>query len=255
MTSPTSPDCSLCSEPLMKSLVSTDCGHVFHANCISGAIELNPYCPICEKPLNNRNLIPLSFEVTSTNNEPIPKNNRITEAMLSRNELLMIQAQNDAEMTSLRLEIEGLQHKNTANKKILATIEKSMNKTQESTLKKIERIESLILKLQEENKKKDEMIMKIESKQQQNTKQLSTPEPLNTSKIISENPSSEPKKNPKRRLISSKPTANLKPVLEKYENQIEKPNASGLGQPKRANPVSIGELETLLSSNVVLKKI
>ena len=48
--------CSICLEPLGKSVFIVDCGHPFHENCIATATQQKHLCPMCRNKISNRNI-------------------------------------------------------------------------------------------------------------------------------------------------------------------------------------------------------
>ena len=52
--------CSICLERLNFSydvISATECGHIFHNNCLTQWISENPNCPECRKQINSRNIV------------------------------------------------------------------------------------------------------------------------------------------------------------------------------------------------------
>ncbi len=60
----TIPICSICIDELLKELVITPCGHVFHTLCIYD-LEYRKECPKCKLEINFDNIKPICMEIES----------------------------------------------------------------------------------------------------------------------------------------------------------------------------------------------
>lgn len=62
------PKCSICHEDLRSNLVlSHNCGHVFHSECMSIQFQVNQSCPLCRKKIQKLS-IPMLYELTENSN-------------------------------------------------------------------------------------------------------------------------------------------------------------------------------------------
>ncbi|CRK90619.1 CLUMA_CG004321, isoform A [Clunio marinus] len=81
--------CPICSEPQLKTdnIVSTQCGHIYHRNCIENWLKTSSKsCPTCRTGTNSCNLIKLYFEVDDSKkalvfDEILKKNDEISEEL------------------------------------------------------------------------------------------------------------------------------------------------------------------------------
>ncbi len=60
------PVCAICFLGMNHGLAATDCGHVFHSDCIQKALEGIPgtstkKCPLCRNPTTTNQLLELNF--------------------------------------------------------------------------------------------------------------------------------------------------------------------------------------------------
>ena len=59
-------DCSICLaklNPAKKNISATQCGHLFHSDCIKRAIQVKPECPICKTNISGGIVNKLYLEV------------------------------------------------------------------------------------------------------------------------------------------------------------------------------------------------
>ena len=50
-------NCSICLEPLNKTISTTKCKHNFHTQCLEKSMEFIDCCPLCRYPFKNKNSI------------------------------------------------------------------------------------------------------------------------------------------------------------------------------------------------------
>lgn len=49
--------CSICQDPVTSATRLIQCGHCFHAQCISEWFSMNPRCPMCRNDIRNTNAV------------------------------------------------------------------------------------------------------------------------------------------------------------------------------------------------------
>ena len=58
-------------QPMKKDLAATKCGHIFHRDCITKALEKKPVCPLDRKPCKTQALTHLNFSTEDVDKQKL----------------------------------------------------------------------------------------------------------------------------------------------------------------------------------------
>ncbi|GFY43351.1 hypothetical protein TNIN_359741 [Trichonephila inaurata madagascariensis] len=104
--------CAICKDRLnsVVEIVSTECGHVFHSECIFKRIEDSKTCPECQKPISSENITKLYFNIAPNDEfdaELVESNIRALSEDLKEKQMELKSA--SKKMNSLQLQVASVE--------------------------------------------------------------------------------------------------------------------------------------------------